>query len=488
MGRQFTILNPISFFYLSREIANSWQDIKKHLKKTRCSSSAVIFDWDGQRTFLRPNFRAREERVRQLSLQNPFLLHSDVSRFYHSIYTHSIPWALHTKKFAKANRTLKHLGNRLDTLVRNGQDGQTIGLPVGPESSRVLAEIIGVALDEAVCRLDKRLKRSMVRFVDDITAGAQNGEDAEKTRIIIRKTLHNFQLDINEDKTETIRIVSLEYGSWRHELYAAMPRIGGTVAKYEMFFDLILRLSNLWPRANVPVYALKQARARFIASSRWTAVEDFLLMIYRSYPTTLATIVEIFVNRNHSKGDVSLAKMENFIRSNLKILIDTDRLGELSWMLFLAKALRVSIKISDIKSLPGIPSSICALLLCDLEVKGYLDGKLDKTAWNKALNSDGLVSEMWLYAYEATLKGWTGASSSFLASHPQFSELFKRQVSFYDHTKNFLPVATKIRLERRDRRKEILAFTQGLDEATLDLLEEDAGDELNLLSTNSFYF
>ena len=116
------------------------------------------------------------------------------------------------KIFAKANRTLKHLGNRLDTFVRNGQDGQTIGLPVGPESSRVLAEIIGAALDKAICRTDKRLRKSMVRFVDDITTGAQSGEDAERTRNIIRKTLHSFQLDINEDKTETVKIVSLEYG------------------------------------------------------------------------------------------------------------------------------------------------------------------------------------------------------------------------------------------------------------------------------------
>lgn len=432
-------------------------------------------------------FGAREKRVRELSLQNPFLLHSDVSRYYHSIYTHSIPWALHTKQFAKANRTLKYLGNRLDTFVRNGQDGQTIGLPVGPESSRVLAEIIGVALDEAICRADKKLKKSMVRFVDDITAGAQSGEECERTRNAIRKSLHSFQLEINEDKTETVKIVSHEYGSWRHELHARMPRATGAIAKYEMFFDLVLRLSQLWPRANIPVYALKQARAGFIRTSQWLAVEDFILMIYRSYPATLATIVEIFVNRNYSQGDVSVTKVETFIRSNLRVLIDTGRLGELAWMLFLAKALRITIKTSEVRALSETLSSVCALLLCDLEVKGYLDGKLDKTRWNKLLNSSGLVSEMWLYVYEATLKGWTGASSSFITSHDKFCELYKRQVSFYDEKKNFQPVATKLKIERRDREKEKLAFAHNLDEATLDLLEETGQDDLDLLPTDDFY-
>src|SRR5690348_15856424 len=109
-----------------------------------------------------------------------------------------------------------------------------------------------------------------------------------------------------------------------------MPLATGSHDKYEMFFDLVLRLSELWPRANVPVYALKQARAGFIRSSQWLAVEDFILMIYRSYPATLATHVEIFVNRNYSQGDVSVTKVETFIRANLRVLIETGRLGELA--------------------------------------------------------------------------------------------------------------------------------------------------------------
>lgn len=248
-GRQFSILNPISYFYLSKEIANHWSDIKKHLRKSKCSVSNLVFDWDGDRTFLRPNFNAFSGKMKELSLEHPYLLKSDISRYYHSIYTHAIPWALHTKASAKMNRSSKQLGNRLDTLVRNGQDGQTIGLPVGPDTSRVLAEILGVAVDEMVCQRDKRLKNSLVRFVDDITAGAQNAEDAERIRNSIRKVLHAFQLEINEEKTETVRVLSLDYGSWRHELHAQIPRHNGTLAKFEVFFDLILHLSSMWPNA-----------------------------------------------------------------------------------------------------------------------------------------------------------------------------------------------------------------------------------------------
>lgn len=490
LGRQFTILNPINFFYLSREIANHWVDIKKHTKKSKCSVSNLVFDWDGNRTFLRPNFEAKSTRLRELSLEYPYLLHSDVSRYYHSIYTHAIPWALHSKIFAQANRSLKHLGNRLDTFVRNGQDGQTIGLPVGPDTSRVLAELLGVAIDETLCHADKRLKKSLIRFVDDVTAGAQNAEEAERVRNSIRKVLHGFQLEINEEKTQTLRVLSLDYGSWRHELHARIPRSNGALAKFELFFDLILRLSESWPRANVPVYALKQARRVFISADRWRAVEDFLLMIYRAHPVTLPVIVEILANRKLEKADIDVTKVSLFIRANIRNLADNDRLGEAAWMLFLAKILRIDIRVSDIKILTETNSSVCALLLCDLEVRGSIDGTLNKSHWNKSLTEMGLLSEMWLYAYEASKKGWTGQSDHFLATDPQFSELYTRQVSFYNENRNFLRANKKIELERKARKKEKIAFSQNLEEATLDLIDQfDTYEDESLYMTapDEFY-
>jgi hypothetical protein len=64
-------------------------------------------------------------------------LAADISEFYHSIYTHSISWALHTKLFAKSNQKAKVVGNLLDKATQNGQHGQTVGIPIGPDTSLV---------------------------------------------------------------------------------------------------------------------------------------------------------------------------------------------------------------------------------------------------------------------------------------------------------------------------------------------------------------
>ena len=75
-----------------------------------------------------------------------------MTSFFPTIYTHTIPWALHTKPVAKANKgkgkkSPQLLGNLLDIRCMSLQDGQTIGLPIGPDTSHILAELIRVAID-----------------------------------------------------------------------------------------------------------------------------------------------------------------------------------------------------------------------------------------------------------------------------------------------------------------------------------------------------
>jgi len=130
---------------------------------------------------------------------------TDIARFYHSIYTHSIPWAYHGKTAAKADRGVRSASiffNRADALIRNGQDGQTVGIPVGPDMSRVFAELIGTAIDlEFMARLDG-IECTVLRHVDDVWIGANSHADAERALSRYREAIREFELDINESKTK----------------------------------------------------------------------------------------------------------------------------------------------------------------------------------------------------------------------------------------------------------------------------------------------
>jgi hypothetical protein len=90
---------------------------------------------------LRDDFRI------ELSARRETYVAADVRAFFHSIYTHAIAWAIHGKEVAKQQRGTALYGNLIDLLCRNAQDGQTIGLPVGPDTSRLIAEIVAAAMD-----------------------------------------------------------------------------------------------------------------------------------------------------------------------------------------------------------------------------------------------------------------------------------------------------------------------------------------------------
>jgi hypothetical protein len=169
--RKHYILNPISFFLLSKEIADSWVEIRKVIGSSKISASQPIFDWTGDRTLVPLNFNERSRRLADLSVANNVLLKSDVARFFHSIYTHALAWAAHGKAPAKKNRSLTLLGNRLDLFSRNAQDGETIGIPVGPETSRILAELIGAGIDRRIAQESNLKSADCTRFVDDFAFG-----------------------------------------------------------------------------------------------------------------------------------------------------------------------------------------------------------------------------------------------------------------------------------------------------------------------------
>src|SRR5690606_16287800 len=104
----------------------------------------------------RPLHRAR------VRANGRFLVKADIQRFFPSIYTHSLPWALMGKANAKqmlTNKTLKGTWqDQLDMFVRSTANNQTVGIPIGPDTSRLLAEVILSSVDVGLSRAFRRLK------------------------------------------------------------------------------------------------------------------------------------------------------------------------------------------------------------------------------------------------------------------------------------------------------------------------------------------
>ena len=102
----------------------------------------------------------------------------DVSKCFDSIYTHSISWATKTKTFTKgmlANKSL-NFGDAFDKLMQRCNFNETHGVIIGPEISRIFAEIIFQKIDLNVqfklrnidAPLIKGVDYDIRRYVDDV--------------------------------------------------------------------------------------------------------------------------------------------------------------------------------------------------------------------------------------------------------------------------------------------------------------------------------
>jgi len=134
----------------------------------------------------------------------------DVSKCFDSIYTHSISWALKDKEFAKENIKNYSFESVFDRLMRNSNHNETNGIIIGPEVSRIFAEIIFQQIDVNV---EKKLSGKkykfnsdyvIKRYVDDYYIFSNNTELIDLIIQIIDEELEFYKLHINDSKTKLI--------------------------------------------------------------------------------------------------------------------------------------------------------------------------------------------------------------------------------------------------------------------------------------------
>jgi len=133
----------------------------------------------------------------------------DVSKCFYNIYTHSITWAVKSKSFAKIHKDSYSFESAFDKLMQRSNYNETNGIVVGPEISRVFAEIILQDIDDCV-RADlseddivSGRHYDIRRYVDDYFVFANDTKIADRVEKSIRYHLERYKLYANEKKIET---------------------------------------------------------------------------------------------------------------------------------------------------------------------------------------------------------------------------------------------------------------------------------------------
>lgn len=170
-----------------------------------------------------------DKDIASIAYKYRYLVKADIKSFYPSLYTHSIPWAVHGKKFVRkgANRyNFQLLGNRLDKLFQNASDGCTNGIPIGPVVSDIAAEMVASAVDVAFTSRvkDANVACEAARFKDDYRILVASEGDAKRAIKLLQASLKDYHLELSDEKTAVFSLPDGLFRPWVSRYHLVHPR------------------------------------------------------------------------------------------------------------------------------------------------------------------------------------------------------------------------------------------------------------------------
>lgn len=180
------------------------ESISSNLFHTQSSKASLYFKYRGFNRLYKflesDSFLSYEKKFTNLHM-------IDITKFFPSIYTHSISWAIRHKEFIKDNVNEKiAFSAKFDELMQSLNYRETNGIIIGPEISRIFAEIIIQRIDiDVILKLEQygyKFNKDYVfkRYVDDYFIFYNSDVVYKKLIRVIKDSLFSYNLHINKEK------------------------------------------------------------------------------------------------------------------------------------------------------------------------------------------------------------------------------------------------------------------------------------------------
>lgn len=450
--RILQISHPYNFVRLVDHLyePNNWKVIESHYKKSHYSHSKVVENPDAGKQVLNKNNRAiitnysefitSKLKATEIGYSHLHEVKIDISQYYNTIYTHSLTWAIlgkeRAKKLLKLGKAKKHevdyltyaFADTLDTLVRDCQDKQSIGIPTGPDTSHIIAEIIGVYIDSQLKEKFSTIK--VIRYFDDFTIFTKSEEASQRVIKEIHKILSDLQLSINESKLK-IKQHPFEFqDTWTNEINSILGKTI-TAKKLSAYFSTLFRLANSNPsKSNTYfLYAFRRFEKQNLELNGYdyTIYESLLFKSMLVEPYILESVSRILES---NRAKVNKKKLRNVLINIIEKHVQLNHHYEVVWALWIFKQFNLKLPkelaVQTIKS----ENNFAILVLLDLDNSSLIEDyglcKKDKKAIKEIVESD--IDKNWLLHYEGSIiKSWFKTKATTF-----YDTLKNNNIEFYD--------------------------------------------------------
>jgi len=453
--RNLGVPNPLQQSILAESIHDNWTHIHSFYQCSKISTSKPVVDPTNQRAAITEKTFSEFKKACLIdSFDKLYEVKTDISRFYPTIYTHVIPWALHTKAIAKTmsgRNDHSLLGNILDKNVRRCQSGQTNGIPIGPDTSLIISEIIACKIDEIL--QDKFSSIKAYRYYDDYYFFVSTLEDAEKILKTLQHTLTDFNLDINEEKTNINKCPIPFESEWSIRISSFYFRENEKSQEKDIsnFFSLSFQLAKENPKDAVLQYVVKRLESVHIFDKNWPFFESLLLKTALSEPLTLPEVTRILISYEHL---VNCNKLQKVVEGLIENHISKGHSFEVSSTLWLAKTFKLVIKEELAEKIFSSNDVFSILIALDLKSNKLINQSIAVPDLVAELTEESFFEEKWLLTYESIIKKWLEPSpNNLLDKNPFFKLLKDNNVTFYDVSQQLESIKLKKSKSKIGRRR-----------------------------------
>ena len=411
--REFGVINPASYFLLADFIAKNWDNIADIYRLSSSSGAQPKFPAVSSpgRAIRVATLIAKHRSLRHLASSFPIILSLDINRFYGSIYTHSLPWAALGKEEAKRrfrNQSLNgHWSDTLDTLTRNCNQRQTVGVPIGPDTSRIISELVLSTIDaELTVPGSNRIGSGQIFYnIDDYQIGAFESSKIEDAQSRFVRTIGKYGLRLNDFKTSVGQ--GFKFPPSNFQVSFDVLTTSSDRKYIENFFELLYSLVELHPDSNVLGYALKRFASSLATNPERNLIREYLQRLIFAAPHQARWIFPLLLSTYRKIGNST--DVRKMIIWGAETCARRNDVGSLLWFLYSAIFLGVKFDRSICDQCIGMSNELVDLVLFHgryLGLFAFSIGELRKRYSGADFQSPG-----WLPLYEIGRRGWDTSSA-----------------------------------------------------------------------------
>lgn len=408
LRRRLTIPNPMSYYRLCEVFDTNKIALLRDSTGSPYSHTAPCLNPISTRAIATKNVDRSVARAHS-RVGARYVLKADIAQFYTSIYTHAVPWAVHTKPVAKKRmRDLSLYGNLLDRELQACQNGQTKGIAIGPDTSLAIAELLLASVDISISQQCDII--GGVRFIDDMELTFRSLSNAESALIALEAGLYEFELQLNGNKTAIMELPSEIESVFVTKLRAFIPATeDGSPASWIDYFNRAFLLAKSNPSEGVLRYAVASLQAVTASEAAWPLVQSLLWQCIALDPGCLRLVLDIILLNSHSNSELVI---DNVIASRaINALISASAPvghgSEVLWSIWAAMVLNIPLQI-DSQHLIASMDDGCVATLATLAAHagGVFEVGFRSAIWESWLVDDCFKQEYWMFAYESFTRGW----------------------------------------------------------------------------------